>query len=170
MNVIPTVECKNGFWEGILQLNYWNTFFETKIVINLNIGGDSLVDEITQVHVEGYRYILDNQKLILDAILIELLRNYSVMQEEYGYDKEEKDEVMPDVIGIVDFKKLLIPKRIYISNIENNEMPYVGYHFLCTWDEEHDFGVMMFEDRVVKMGGADTAFLSWIAEEDVKKF
>ncbi|EFB3719259.1 hypothetical protein FP343_20210 [Escherichia coli] len=34
---------------------------------------------------------------------------------------------------------------------------------------EHDFGVMMLYDCVVKLGGADTSFLTWIAEEDFGK-
>lgn len=37
------------------------------------------------------------------------------------------------------------------------------------WDIEHYFGVMMLYDRVVKLGGADTSFLTWIAEEDLEK-
>lgn len=169
MNIIPTVENKNGFLEGIIELNYWNAFFEKEAVIGLNIGGDSPVDEINQANVIGYEYIVNNQKLILNAVLKNLLSIYSEMQEEYGYDEEEKNHVMPDISSITDLKKLLIPKRIYILNTQKSEMPYIGYHFLCTWDEENDFGVMMFEDRVVETGGADTAFLSWIAEKDINK-
>lgn len=37
------------------------------------------------------------------------------------------------------------------------------------WDIEHYFGVMMLYDRVVKLGGADTSFLTSIAEEDLEK-
>ena len=43
---------------------------------------------------------------------------------------------------------------------------YLGFHFICSWDEDHDYGVMMHKERVVKMGGGDVAFLSWIAEEE----
>ena len=38
----------------------------------------------------------------------------------------------------------------------------------CTWDDEHGLGFMVHGDRVVKLGGADTSFLEWVAERDVK--
>ncbi|MFX3636230.1 MAG: hypothetical protein ACE3L7_29590 [Candidatus Pristimantibacillus sp.] len=46
-------------------------------------------------------------------------------------------------------------------------MPYIGYELSCTWDEEHAFGAMMHQDRVIAIGGADTAILHWIAQDDL---
>ena len=90
------------------------------------------------------------------------------MQEEYGYEDEELDEYMPNVDNIQEFKEIMEPKRVYILDVENDGMAYLGFHFICSWDEDHDYGVMMYKERVVKMGGGDVAFLSWIAEEDKK--
>jgi hypothetical protein len=45
----------------------------------------------------------------------------------------------------------------------------IGLQFGCTWDEEHGLGVMTHRDRVVQVGGADTSFLTWIAEEDAER-
>ena len=87
---------------------------------------------------------------------------------EYGYEDEELDEYMPNVDNIQEFKEIMEPKRVYILDVENDGMAYLGFHFICSWDEDHDYGVMMHKERVVKMGGGDVAFLSWIAEEDKK--
>lgn len=57
-----------------------------------------------------------------------------------------------------------------INNNETEGIAYIGFHFICLWDEEHDFGVMTHKERIVKVGGADTAFLSWIAEEDKSNY
>jgi hypothetical protein len=46
--------------------------------------------------------------------------------------------------------------------------PYVGFEFGCTWDDEHGLGVLMHGERVVDVGGAETAFLLWIAERDAE--
>lgn len=46
-------------------------------------------------------------------------------------------------------------------------MAYVGFSFWCTWDDEHGLGVMTHKNRVVKIGGVDTALLNWIAESDL---
>lgn len=37
------------------------------------------------------------------------------------------------------------------------------------WDIEHYFGVMMLYDRVVKLGGADTSFLTGLQKRIWKK-
>lgn len=71
-----------------------------------------------------------------------------------------------DTNSIHDFRKLMLPRRIYILDIEKNNLSYIGFSFLCSWDEEHGYGVMMHKNRVVKMGTEETAFLSWVAEED----
>ena len=44
----------------------------------------------------------------------------------------------------------------------------MGFKFGCTWDDEHGLGVMTHRGHVVEVGGADTAFLEWIAEADAE--
>ncbi|AGX44612.1 DUF6985 domain-containing protein [Clostridium saccharobutylicum] len=166
--LIPNIELKNGMWNGKIHLEYWNNFFQNKEDIELNIGGDSKTEKLEESHKNGYEYISSNQEELLNLILKELLKQYPILQEEYGYEEEELEEIMPNVEQILDFRKLIKPKRIYILNIENDGIPYIGVHFLCSWDEEQDFGVMLNKDRIIKMGGADTAFLSWIAKNDKK--
>lgn len=137
---IPNVFFKNGIWTG----------------------------EIEHRHIAAFEYLMSNQKVVLEQILSELLIRYPAMQEEYGYEDDELDEYMPNVSSILEFKELLIPKRIFILDIENDGISYVGFQFACSWDEEHGFGVMLHRNRVVAMGDADCAFLSWIAEKDKK--
>ncbi len=168
--LIPNIEFQNGMWNGKIQLDYWSNFFESKDYIDLNIGGDLKTEKLEQIHKNGYEYVISNQEELLNSIFNELLKEYSTMQEEYGYDEDELEEIMPNVGQILDFKELIKPKRIYILNIENDNLPYIGFHFLCSWDEEHDLGIMMNKYRIIKIGGADTAFLSWIAKNDKKSF
>ncbi|WP_207706271.1 hypothetical protein [Clostridium sp. HBUAS56017] len=164
--LIPNVELINGIWRGKIQLDSWSNFFKDVKYIDLNIGGDSKVEKLEESHKLAYEYIVSNQENLLNLILNELMGKYSDMQEEYGYDEDKLEEFMPSVSDIDGFKNILNPKRIYILNVENEGISYVGFHFMCSWDEEHDFGVMMHKARIVKMGSSDSAFLSWIAEED----
>ena len=168
MIVIPNVENKNGFWEGTVNLKEWNDYFENVIDIKLNVGGDTKVDSLEVFHKESFEYLMKNQKTLLGTILDELFTNYSMLQDEYGYDDEEKDEVMPDLKSVDELKKLLTPQRIHILNVRKDDVVYLGFHFLCTWDEEHDFGVMLANNTIVKMGYGEDAFLNWIAEEHAK--
>jgi hypothetical protein len=41
--------------------------------------------------------------------------------------------------------------------------------FGCTWDKEHGLGVMTHQTLVIEIGGADTAFLEWIAKRGLEK-
>ncbi|MEV7886622.1 DUF6985 domain-containing protein [Streptomyces sp. NPDC002817] len=55
---------------------------------------------------------------------------------------------------------------VYVHQVARDRVPYVGVEFSCPWDEEHGLGVLLHGTRVVGIGGADTAFLLWIAERD----
>ena len=57
---------------------------------------------------------------------------------------------------------------IHIHGVERAGLAYVGYQLDCGWDAEHTLGVLTHGKRVVEVGSADTAFLSWIAERDRK--
>lgn len=165
--MIPGIEKINGIWRGKINLDSWNDFFGDNLTIELNIGGDKKVDKLEMRHKEAYEYILYHQSELLGNIMSSLLSEYSKMQDEYGYDDDEIDEYMPNVNSIHEFCKLMRPKRIYILDVEKDTLSYIGFSFSCSWDDEHGYGVMMHKNRVIKMGGEEIAFLSWVAEEDL---
>ncbi len=167
--LIETMKLEDEIWKGNIQLEVWNHFFGIDKDIELNIGTECKVEKIEKSHQNAYDYLVQNQKQLLTIILEELLQQYPAMQEMYGYEDDELEEYMPDVTSITDFKRLMSPRRIYILDVESQGMAYIGFHFNCSWDDEMDFGVMMYKERIVKMGGSDSAFLMWIAQEDKEK-
>ena len=82
-------------------------------------------------------------------------------------DKDEFDEVMPEVSDIEGFRNLIGLANIHVLAVEKDDIAYIGFELGCTWDSEHGLGFMMHGSRVVKLGGADTSFLEWIAEQDL---
>jgi hypothetical protein len=50
--------------------------------------------------------------------------------------------------------------------VQKGGIPYVGFSFRCTWEEEHGLGALMHGTRTVDIGGADTSFLLWVARKD----
>ena len=85
------------------------------------------------------------------------------MQPDYGYDEEEKEQYMPDVNSLEEFKNLIGLSFVHLIDEEKEGLGYVGFEFGCEWDPEHGLGVMTYKNEVVELGGADTAFLTWIA-------
>ena len=164
--MIPNIIHKDIFWEGNLLLEKWNGFYEKDLQLILNIGGDCIIEEVTETHESGYSYLISEQKEILECIFDAVFENYSSWQDEYGYDDEEKAVFMPDISSSSGLKPLMYPEKIFIMNVEIEKMPYIGVQLKCKWDEEHGVGIMLHKNRVVKVGSADTAFMTWIAEED----
>jgi hypothetical protein len=164
--MIPNIIKNDIFWEGNVQLTEWNRYFEYDLNIKLNIGGETIINKITNIHENGYKYLHEKQSEILETAINEIYNSYSDWQEEYGYEGVEKQKLMPNLLCSDNLKKLVTPIKVYILDIENDNMPYLGIEFVCKWDEDHGVGIMMHKNRIVKIGGANIAFLTWIAEED----
>jgi hypothetical protein len=103
-----------------------------------------------------------------DAMLQRLLVEYPTIRERYeGFVDDPGD--IPHVNDVNGFRRLIGLSSVHVHPVVRDEMPYVGFEFGCTWDNEHGLGVLMHGTRVVKLGGADTSFLLWIAEEDARE-
>jgi len=144
----------------------WSMFFGEEAKLRIRMGGDAGAVKFNKKHRSGLDYLLANQTSILQAILTELLKRYPAQQEDYGYQGDDKRDFMPDVRDIRGFADLMSPIVVYILSVYHDQFPYVGYQFSCSWDREHAFGAMLLKDRVVEIGGAETAFLNWIARKD----
>lgn len=117
---------------------------------------------------EAVRHLLAHESTVRDAVLAAILRDYSGMRESYGYDDDEAEELMPEVSEEGQFRDLLGLSNVHVLTVANEGTAYIGFEFGCTWDTEHGLGVMTHRGRVVDVGGADTSFLDWIAERDMK--
>jgi hypothetical protein len=122
-----------------------------------------LPDELASV-----QWLLDHDDEIASALLKGLLVEYPKLQLEYGYEGAERDEWMPDVLSSDEFRSLIGLHSVHVHPLTKDGLPYFGYEFGCTWDEEHGLGVLMHGLRVVEIGGADTAFMLWVAERDAR--
>lgn len=173
MNCIPNLEWTEYGYEGEITLEHWEEIFKLTKSITIEIGADKVMHdedkEITQEHILAYQFILDNQKDILIAIFEELLKVYPKWQDDYGYDEDDKAEFMPYINTIEDLYRLIKPIGIHIICQSKESISYVGYEFDCTWDDEHGFGAMLHKDRIVEIGQADTAILTWIARRDFER-
>lgn len=185
--VIPNLEIKAfgsnlNCIEGIITLNAWKGFqsrqgaysaMDSRIksdgTVKIRIGGDMVSEniEVTEDHEKAYLYLTDQQDEIKTSILTALLNEYKNLQELYGYSEEDAAILMPDVNDPFEFNSLIGLSTIHLLNVSKDGTAYVGYEFGCNWDDEHGLGVMTHKERVIEIGGADTAFLSWIAERDL---
>ena len=167
--------------EGPINLQCWRGFQSRQEAYNapdsphpsdgtakITIGGDMVSEDpgVQPFHVNAYNHLMEFQGEVQQNILNALLAQYKDLQEMYGYDPEDAAAIMPDVQDTDQFKKLIGLSAVHLLNVCKDDMAYVGYEFGCTWDDEHGLGVMTHNGRIIELGDASTAFLSWIADRD----
>lgn len=140
--------------ELTVRLPAWNA------TVRLSLGGDAVLDEGTQPtpgQEAAYAHVFECAPRVLDAIGRALDANLEVRAELQGVPAR-------DALG-----ETIRLRSVHIMNPDRDGQAYVGYGFSCSWDDEHGLGVMTHRERVVRVGGGDTAFLTWVAAEDIPK-
>ncbi|WP_333776974.1 DUF6985 domain-containing protein [Streptomyces sp. IBSBF 3136] len=107
-----------------------------------------------------------NLERLMDSLLAGLFAYYqAICANPDGLDPED----LPALDRAEELKSLISIKSIYVHQASKDGKPYVGFEGTCPWDEEHGLGALVHDTRIVEVGGADTAILLWIAEEDSKR-
>jgi hypothetical protein len=138
--------------------------------VQLNVMPPNGVDESppSNEQAAAYHELLANQEFVRDAILKAVFDSYPAWQAMYGYSGDEADGLMPPVTAPEYFRRLVGLSTVHILPVAKNGIAYVGFEFGCSWDSEHGLGAMTHQGRIVKIGGADTSFLEWVAENDAE--
>jgi len=113
-------------------------------------------------------WLLDNHDEQAEAVTKAIMDHYPSIRSSYleAYGDENVGDILPEINSADDLKGLIGLFNINIHQVSKSGVPYVGYEFGCEWDDGHGLGVLMHENRVVKIGYADAAILLWIAEKD----
>lgn len=172
-------------WEGVAVIPAWAGFqsrggaygsrdsakpSDGRVRLNIASPHVNNREQPSVVQRKTYEVFLSQQQRIREAMLAELLGRYEAWRSTSAdmMDKEEFEELMPPVSETEGFRNLIGLSNIHLLTEEMNGQAYIGFEFGCTWDDEHGLGFMMHGDRVVKLGDADSSFLEWIAERDIK--
>lgn len=143
-----------------ISLPIWAKFFGEEsgvfALIPIDEYGEELenLDENMQNAVE---FLQQNEQKILTNLLTKLLTEYPKMQEIYAYDESKKADFMPDILDISGFANLLTLTEIFLLTNEQGKVQ-IGFSFNCSWDTEHELGVMTLDGEVLDIGGAERAF------------
>ena len=110
-------------------------------------------------------YHLQNGDRVFAAVLETLLPYYHRMRPKYiEYLGDDADRLMPELTPPDALAPLIDLRQVHVHPWERSGIGYVGLQFGCTWDVEHGLGVMMHNDCVVDLGGADVSF-AWAPKE-----
>jgi hypothetical protein len=181
MPPFPRLEWDKSFWSGEVLLPSW-AGFQSRRGAYATVTSGAKSDGRARLTIDpedeeartpplpeqrqAYQLLLDTESNVGNSILEAIFAKYPGMRKSYGYDDDEAAELMPEIERPKQLRKLIGLSEVHVLNVAKVGIAYIGFEFGCTWDSEHGLGVMTHRDRVIKVGGADTSFLAWIAEED----
>jgi hypothetical protein len=85
-------------------------------------------------------------------------------REEFGWG-----DGFPVISSADDLKSQIGVYKIYIHNLSDQNIPYIGFEMGCNWEEEHGLGVLMHGTRCAEVGHADSAFTLWRVTKDIER-
>ena len=114
--------------------------------------------------VAAYHFFRENEQKIMDAALKAVLKAVTKLKRD-GYF-EDSDEPAPKIETVADLKRNIELLAIHVFDYAKSRHGYIGMNFLCTWDEEHDLGLVVHKSRVVTVGQADTSSDHYATKRD----
>jgi hypothetical protein len=149
------------WWTTTLDLPGWDGGAARVVVAPEGQRGDA---PLTPAELGSVQWLADHGAAATAAVLGALLAAYPGIKEEFAEFVEP--DVMPDVESVDDLRPLLRLVTVCVHDVFAGDVPYLGFELECFWDEEHGAGVLLHGTRVVRVGGADTAIMRWMATDD----
>lgn len=112
------------------------------------------------------QWFIDNELMVSATVKKAILAGYAELQRSFDFEPDEAADYMPNAVTEEDFKPLIGLYAVNVHQLSKDGVPYLGFEFGCTWDDEHGLGVLMHGTRLIELGDGDTARLLWIAQKD----
>jgi hypothetical protein len=146
--------------------------------VRLSVVPPGRIDEArpSAAQVNAFRYLLEHQEAIRNALVAAIFEVYPEIRRDRLADGYIEESQMPQLERPEQLKSSVGLSTVHVLPAVKNELAYLGFEFGCTWDEEHGLGAIMHQDRLLefpemglgKIGGADIASETWVAEADAK--
>jgi hypothetical protein len=149
-------------WAAEVELPAWRRFQDNdKVRITVSADGGR---PPSRSLLATYQYVFDHDKPLADVIVSQLLARSPWLDNEE--DEIDGDCRIDEPAQLCQHLRL---DTVIVHEVVGEGTAYVGYAFGCDWETEHGLGVMMHRDRIVAWGGADHAYLTWIARRDAEQ-
>jgi hypothetical protein len=127
-------------------------------------------DPLSENEIALVQWLIDNEAAVHHAMLEKLFDEYPNIRDQWlsFFDKEEASEILPRIKHPEQLKKIVGVSFINVHQISKNGIPFIGVELGCTWEQEHGLGILLHGTTALELGGADTAFLLWIARKYAK--
>jgi hypothetical protein len=166
---------RDGRWVCTAHLPAWHDLLEASIADRIECIFLTDENEPDAELVRTLRRVVEHQSSLKENVIGAMTRHYHSVRSKYVALARKQpnfmgdpDVSMPENPNRVTFAALHQLQALFVHPIMREGLAYVGFSFNAHWEPEHGLGVMAHDGRVVEVGGADTAFLTWIAEKDLE--
>jgi hypothetical protein len=116
------------------------------------------------------RRAVEQQALLHERVTFAMRRHYDSLRPKYvDFARRHPNFMgdpsvsMPESPDTATFATLHLLQGLFVHPVVNNGLAYLGFSFNARWEPEHGVGVMVHDGRIVEVGGADVAFLTWVS-------
>ena len=114
-------------------------------------------------------WLIEHEPEISHAVQQTILDEYPKFRAQVAQGQVDGWTNMPETVTLEELKCVIGLHSVNVHQVSSKGLPYVGFEFGCTWDEEHGLGVLMHGINRVEVSGSDTAILLWLAEKHAEK-
>lgn len=166
-------------WTSEIELRSWRDHLPRggsgRIRVVFTPEGAEEDEPPSKVQLATVERLREEQAAVLDAVTTSMRAHYDAVRpgllkhsvENPGFFKNFTRQ-MPKAPDEREFARLHELKAINVHPVAKGRLAYLGIVMGADWDTEHGLGVLVHGTRVVRVGGADTAILEWMATADAK--
>jgi len=171
---IPPPTWNGSEWLCTLSLRSWREYLPSDGDVEcVFLPG---AQEPTPVQISTLTAFKSDEVAIRDAVLDAVRAHYDACRPKYvAFARKapafmgDPEVSMPERPDAAMFARLHLLQRLFLNETVLDGLTYVGLSFHAKWEPEHGLGVLVHGRRVVEVGGADTSFLEWNAENDARR-
>ena len=160
------------YWGGKFKIPVWKGFQsrsgpycspdeDGSSVNSVNLALASLDEEPHEPHPlqqQEWNNFKKSQKELIPMILDRAFIYYKQTRPNFFSMGPEWVENMPVLSSSEQLISMIGLSIIHISWPYDDDPVLIGLEFGCDWDEEHGMGILLQENKIVKVGMADVAF------------
>ena len=135
-----------------------NEIWENWLAITVDKGFEEERKEPTKEQQIALNYFVENQAAIFESITDYVLNNQKAVLLGYVNKEDDFPDYLEKFKDKEDVHKQLSIEALCVRLYVKEGMAYTGYFGNCEWDPEHGCGILMHGNRVLYIGGHDTAF------------
>lgn len=145
-------------WVGYLDIPLLGHSSNPDTEVGVNTKDEEQVEPCDKQR-DAWRKFVGRNDQIFQTILHSAFAYYTRMRPQYAKAGPEWIKNMPELSEPTQLIEMIHLSSITVTWPYDENPVQIGIQFGCVWDREHGFGVVVEEDKVIDLGGADCAIL-----------